>query len=56
MESESDEEALYNVIPPGGKANIDYMMIDNTPGLIIKTRCRRAWTPTAARTRARLKK
>ena len=26
------------------------MMIDNTPGHIIKTRCTRAWIPIAART------
>lgn len=55
-ESESDEEALDNAIPTGGKANVDYLVIDNTPGLIVKTRCTRAWTPIAARTRARLKK
>ena len=51
VESESDEEALDNAIPTGGKASVDYMMIDNTPGLITKTRCTRAWTPIAARTR-----
>ena len=55
-ESESDEEALDNAIPTGGTATVDYMMIDNTPGLMVKTRCTRAWTPIAARTRGRLKK
>jgi hypothetical protein len=55
-ESESDEGALDIAIPTGGTATIDYMMIDNTPGLIVKTRCTRAWTPIATRTRGRLKK
>ena len=57
-ESESDEQDLDNVIPgpAGGKVNIEYRMVDNIPGLSIKTRNTQSWTPVAARTRARLRK
>ena len=56
VESESDEHDLDKVIPAGGNVNVEYTLVDNTPGLSIKTRCTRSWTLVAARTRARLKK
>ena len=56
---ESDESGserdLDDVLPTGSNVRVDYKMSDNTPGLIIQTRCTREWTPVATRTRARLK-
>ena len=54
-ESESEQD-LSNVIPTGDNVTVNYTVVDNTPGLTVKTRCTRAWTPIAARTRARMKK
>ena len=36
-------------------ANVNYAVIDGTPGLSISTRKTRNWTPIASRTRARTK-
>ena len=59
--SESDgdstsEEDLNTVIPNGANVNVQFKMVDNTPGLTVRTRSTRSWTPIATRTRARLKK
>ena len=50
-ESESDEQDLDNVIlgSAGGNVNIEYRMVDNIPGLSIKTRNTQSWTPVAQR-------
>ena len=34
----SDEQDLDNVIPAGGNVNVEFAMVDNTPGLSIMTR------------------
>ena len=50
------EQYLDDVIPAGSNVNVEYAMIDNSPGLSIKSRSIRSWTCVAARMRARLKK
>ena len=58
-ESDSDstsEEDLDTVIPTGPNVDVQFKMVDNTPGLAVRTRSTRTWTPIATRTRARLKK
>ena len=36
--------------------DVQFKVIDNTPGLAVKTPNTQSWTPIATRTRARLKK
>ena len=59
--SESDgdstsEEDLNTVVPTGANVDVQFKMVDNTPGLTVRTRSTRSWTPIATRTRARMKK
>ncbi len=37
------------------QASVRLSIIDGKPGLQVNTKCRRSWTPIAARTRAKLK-
>ena len=52
----TSKEDLDAVIPT--VANVQFKVVDNAPGLTIRTVTRntRTWTPIATRTRARLKK
>ena len=58
--SESDSDSVSNdldlgdMIPAGANVDVHFKLIDGTPGLAVRTRNTRSWTPIAARTRARL--
>ena len=39
---------------PSGVADVQYKVVDGKPGLSVSTRKTYAWTPRAARTRARM--
>ena len=52
----TSEEDLDAVIPTGANVDVQFKVVDNTPGLTVRTRNTRTWTPIATRTRARLKK
>ena len=49
----SSDLDLDNVIP-SGVADVQYKVVDGKPGLSVSTRKTYAWTPIAARTRARM--
>ena len=49
----SSDLDLDNVIP-SGVADVQYKVVDGKPGLSVSTRKTNAWTPIAARTRARM--
>ena len=53
-EDSSSESDIPLTIPED--ANVNYTVVDGTPGLSIATRRTRNWTPIASRTRARAKK
>ena len=44
---------LDTVIPTGASVDVHFKVIDNTPGLAVKTQNTQLWTPIATRTRWR---
>ena len=52
-ESDSDSSSASLSIPD--HATVNFSVVDGKPGLQVNTRNTRAWTPIAARTRAKLK-
>ena len=55
-DSGSEDLDLDTVIPTRASVDVQFKVIDNTPGLAVKTQNTQSWTPIATRTRARLKK
>ena len=39
QDAHDDEHDLDKVIPAEGNVNVEYTLVDNTPGISIKTRC-----------------
>ena len=51
------QEDLNNVIATGANVDVQFKMVDKIPGLtVIRTTSTRSCTPTAMKTRARMKK
>ena len=47
---------LNLMMTTGANVDVQFKTVDSTPGLTVRTRSTRSWTPIATRTKARMKK